>query len=35
MDYWQPATVEEVNQIVAKDLKDCDAEQLVGISTNA
>jgi hypothetical protein len=28
MDDWQPATIEEVNEIVARDLKDCDAEQL-------
>jgi hypothetical protein len=28
MDDWQPATIEEVNEIVAKDLKACDAEQL-------
>ena len=28
MDDWQPATIEEVNDIVAGDLKDCDAEQL-------
>src|SRR5215472_17037788 len=28
MDDWQPATIEEVNQILARDLKDCDAEQL-------
>jgi hypothetical protein len=28
MDDWQAATVDEVNEIVAKDLKVCDAEQL-------
>lgn len=28
MDDWQPATIEEVSEIVARDLKDCDAEQL-------
>ena len=28
MHDWQPATIEEVNQIVVRDLKDCDAEQL-------
>jgi hypothetical protein len=28
MDDWQPATIEEVQQIVVRDLKDCDAEQL-------
>ena len=28
MDDWQPATIEDVNQIVARDLKDCDSEQL-------
>jgi hypothetical protein len=28
MDDWQPATIEGVNQIVAKDLKDCDADQI-------
>jgi len=25
---WQPATIEEVNEIVSKDLKDCDEQQL-------
>jgi hypothetical protein len=29
MDDWQPATIEEVNEIVARDLKEFDAEQLV------
>ncbi len=28
MDERQPATVDEVNEIVARDLKDCDTEQL-------
>jgi len=28
MDEWKPATIEEVNQIVARDLERCDAEQL-------
>ena len=28
MDDWQAATIEEVNHIVVRDLKDCDAEQL-------
>jgi hypothetical protein len=28
MDDWQPATVEEVNEIIARDLKECDAQQL-------
>jgi hypothetical protein len=28
MNDWQPATIEEVSQIVARDLKDCDAGQL-------
>jgi hypothetical protein len=28
MDDRQPATIEDVNKIVAKDLRDCDAEQL-------
>ena len=28
MDDWRPATIPEVNEIVAKDLKACDAEQL-------
>jgi len=28
MDDWQPATIEEVDQIVVRDLKACDAEQL-------
>src|SRR5215475_12865330 len=28
MDDWQPATIEEVNEIVARDLKDCAAEQV-------
>lgn len=28
MHDWQAATIEEVNQIVVRDLKDCDAEQL-------
>jgi hypothetical protein len=28
MDDWQPATVDEVNEIVATDLKACDSEQL-------
>ena len=28
MDDWQPATIEEVKEIVVRDLKDCDAEQL-------
>lgn len=29
MDDGQQATIEEVNQIVARDLKECDAEQVV------
>jgi len=28
MDDWHPATIPEVNEIVAKDLKACDSEQL-------
>ena len=28
MDDWRPATVDEVNDIVASDLKACDSEQL-------
>jgi hypothetical protein len=32
MDDWQPATIEEVNEIVARDLKDCDAEQLAAFN---
>src|SRR5215469_340972 len=28
MDDWHPATIPEVNEIVANDLKACDAEQL-------
>ena len=28
MHDWQPATIDEVNQIVARDLQACDAEQL-------
>ncbi|HLV88208.1 MAG TPA: hypothetical protein VKV39_14580 [Candidatus Sulfotelmatobacter sp.] len=28
MDDWRPATIEEVNEIVARELKACDAEQL-------
>ena len=28
MDDWSPATIEEVNQIVVRGLKDCDTEQL-------
>jgi hypothetical protein len=28
MDDWRPATIEEVSEIVARDLKDCDVEQL-------
>lgn len=28
MDKWQPATVDEVRQIVNRDLKACDAEQV-------
>lgn len=28
MNDWQPATIQEVSEIVAGDLKDCDAEQL-------
>ena len=28
MDDWKPATIEEVNQIVVRDLNQCDAEQL-------
>ena len=32
MDDWQPATIEEVNEIVARDLKDCDAEQLAAFA---
>jgi hypothetical protein len=28
MDDWKPATIEEVNEIVARDLKDCDEQQL-------
>lgn len=28
MNDWQPATVDEVNEIVASDLKACDSEQL-------
>ena len=28
MDDGHPATIDDVNEIVAKDLKDCDAEQL-------
>lgn len=28
MDDWQPATIKEVKEIVVRDLKDCDAEQL-------
>lgn len=28
MDDWRPATVDEVNEIVASDLKACDSEQL-------
>ena len=33
MDDWRPATVDEVNQIVARDLKTCDAEQLAAFKT--
>jgi hypothetical protein len=33
MDEWQPATVDEVNQIVARDLKTCDAAQLAAFKT--
>ena len=32
MDDWQPATIEAVNEIVAGDLKDCDAEQLAAFA---
>ena len=32
MDDWQPATIEEVSEIVARDLKDCDAEQLAAFA---
>src|SRR5215831_17384581 len=28
MDHWRPATIPEVNEIIANDLKACDAEQL-------
>jgi hypothetical protein len=28
MGEWRPPTVDEVNEIVARDLKTCDAEQL-------
>lgn len=33
MQKWQPATVDEVNQIVARDLKACDAEQVEAFKT--
>jgi len=32
MDDWQPATIVKVNEIVARDLKACDAEQLAAFS---
>ena len=32
MDDWQPATIEEVNEIVARDLTACDAEQLAAFN---
>jgi len=32
---WQPATVEEVRQIVEQDLLNCDAEQTVAFKINA
>jgi hypothetical protein len=32
MDDWRPATVDEVNEIVASDLKACDAEQLAAFT---
>src|SRR5678815_3721764 len=33
MDDWQPATVDQVNEIVARDLKNCDSAQLVAFET--
>jgi hypothetical protein len=33
MEEWRPATVDEVNKIVARDLKTCDAEQLAAFKT--
>jgi len=32
MDDWQPATIVKVNEIVARDIKACDAEQLAAFS---
>jgi len=32
MGDWQPATIEAVNEIVAGDLKDCDAQQLAAFA---
>lgn len=32
MDDWQPATIEKVNEIVAKDLTACDSEQLAAFN---
>jgi hypothetical protein len=32
MDDWRPATIEEVDEIVARDLRVCDAEQLAAFN---
>jgi len=32
MDDWQPATIEEVNKIVTRDLTACDADQLAAFN---
>ena len=32
MGDWQPATIEQVNEVVARDVKDCDAEQLAAFA---
>lgn len=32
MDDWQPATVEAVSEIVARDLRACDAEQVAAFT---
>jgi hypothetical protein len=32
MDDWKPATIERVSEIVAKDLNDCDVEQLAAFN---
>jgi hypothetical protein len=32
MDAWQPATIEQVNEIVTRDLTACDAEQLAAFN---